>query len=87
MPHRIVDVLEAVDVHHRQGKRRAVAALLIDGDGNPVIQQNPVRQPGQRIVQGDMPDILVSAFLLGNIVGNAEKPMNFVTRTAQCRDG
>ena len=46
----VVDVLEAVEVEKQQGRHVAPAADAGDRLLEPLEQQNPVGQPGQRVV-------------------------------------
>ncbi len=50
----IVDLLEMVQVHEHQRQRLMLAAGKPQGLLQPVLQQQPVRQPGQRIMVGTM---------------------------------
>ena len=53
MPERIVDMLEAVEIEHHH---RDARALLRAGDGvvQPILEQRPVRQSGQHVVESQM---------------------------------
>ena len=48
---RVVDLLEAVDVHHHHRDPAAFAARRQDGLPDPVVEERPVREPGEPVVQ------------------------------------
>jgi hypothetical protein len=56
---RVVDHLEAVDVHEQQGQPLAVAARVVDRHLEAVPEEEPVRQAGQGVVEGQVPDLLL----------------------------
>ena len=49
---RVVDELEAVEIAEQHGEHGAGAALSGDGHGDAVLEERPVGQAGQRIVEG-----------------------------------
>ena len=51
VPERVVDFLEPIEVHHQQCYRRAVTFGSADGLLQAVVQQDAIRQVGQRVVQ------------------------------------
>ena len=69
VPERIVDVLEAVQVEHEQGDRERGASPRgpLDGLLEPVVEQNAIRQPGQRVVEGLVGELILLTPPLGNI--------------------
>ena len=58
-PEQIVDQLEAVEIedHHRQPL--LVAPRPLDRLGQPVVEQQAIGQPGQRVVVGEVADRLL----------------------------
>ena len=48
---RVVDLLEPVDVDHHHGDSLAVPARLSQRDVEPVVEERPVREPGERVVE------------------------------------
>ena len=56
---RVVDELEAVDVEHEHGDRAAVARGERERVVDAVDEQRAVRQPGQRVVQRAVLDLLL----------------------------
>jgi hypothetical protein len=54
MPERIVDGLEPIDVHEQYGGRRAMTLCQGGRAAEPIVQQQPVGQSGQRIVLGQV---------------------------------
>ena len=48
---RVVDLLEAVEVEHQQSDLLARAAIAGEGLGETVLEQRPVGEPGQLVVQ------------------------------------
>ena len=59
VPERVVDELEAVDVEHQHGDRAAVARGQRERVVHAVDEQRAVRQPGERVVQRAVPDLLL----------------------------
>ena len=51
---RIVDVLETIAVQEQDRDAAAVAARQRDGPGEAIVQEQPVRQVGQRVVFGEV---------------------------------
>ena len=71
MAERIVDALEFVDIDIEQRELLAAGGLLqlaLD----LFAEQHPVRQVGQRIVMGEMRDLLVGAPPLGDILDDVD---------------
>ena len=58
MPHRVVDLLEPVEVHDQHRQRIARAQRIGDRHLEPVLEQRPVRQIGQAVVVREMADAL-----------------------------
>ena len=58
MPHRVVDLLEPVEVHDQHRQRVARAQRIGDGHLEPVLKQRPVRQIGQAVVVREVADAL-----------------------------
>jgi hypothetical protein len=50
--HRVVDLLEAVEVDEHEGGERAVAARVGQRSGSVLVQLGAIRQPGERVVRG-----------------------------------
>ena len=48
----VVDVLEAVEIHHHQRHRLLVALAQADRLEQPVVEQAPVRKAGQGVMEG-----------------------------------
>jgi len=51
---RVVDVLEMVEIDVEHGRGRTALPHLFDHGLEPLAEEDPVRQPAQRIVQGEM---------------------------------
>ena len=51
---RVVDVLEAIAIEEQHREPAAVAARQRDRPREPIVQQQPVRQVGQRVVLGEV---------------------------------
>ena len=60
----VVDALEAVDVHEHQRHLGAAPLCLGEGMAEPVLEQGPVGQAGERIMVGHMPDLALGALAL-----------------------
>ncbi|MEZ5121860.1 MAG: hypothetical protein R2736_09830 [Solirubrobacterales bacterium] len=65
MPERVVDALEVVEVHEDDGDRVATAASGRDRVFGAVLEQRPVRQAGQGIVQPLVRELLGGALARG----------------------
>ena len=52
---RVVDLLEPVEVHQQDGVRAAAALRALEGLADAIVEEPPVRQPRQRVVQRLMP--------------------------------
>ena len=64
----VVDVLEAIQVDHTQRERPTIALRHADGLGQAVLQQQPVGQAGQTVVQRLMRQRFFGPLALGNVV-------------------
>ena len=51
VPERVVDLLEGVDVEEQQRDGGARPPRAIQGDGQPVEEERPVGQPGERVME------------------------------------
>ena len=65
---RIVDVLEPVEVEEQQRQLLALAARADDRARQPFREQGPVREVGQGIEAGQVAQLLLGAFLVGDVV-------------------
>ena len=65
--HGVVDDLEVVEVdeQHARDQRRPPGGGELLGD--PVLEQHPVGQPGQRVVEGPVLQLLLELVLLGHV--------------------
>ena len=73
MSHRIVDLLEAVDVEEQHGERRPGPARAVERDGEAVAEQGAVGQRGERIVQGLMGELDLGALALDRVADGAHQ--------------
>ena len=64
---RVVDDLEAVEVEEEHGEPLVVAVRLGHGERQAVAEEEPVRQVGQRIVEGEVLDLLLGPLALGDV--------------------
>src|SRR5664280_987455 len=67
---RVVDEFEVVQVEAEHGQRAQVAALQLDGVLEPVAEQRPVGEAGERVVEG-----LMHQFVLAGGDGGQEPPV------------
>ncbi len=65
--HRVVHDLEVVQVHEQHAGGRAVAPGRGELLRDPVLEQQPVGQPGQRVVEGLVLQLLLELALLGHV--------------------
>jgi hypothetical protein len=68
MPERVVDLLEAIEVHDHHGDPDVLTAGNGEGLPDPVVEERSVRQVGERVVERLM---LVDVGLLAQRVGGA----------------
>ena len=47
----VVDLFEAIEIHQQDGVRRSGALRPLQALRDPVVEERPVREPGERIVQ------------------------------------
>ena len=64
----VVDVLELVEVDHQEPDRGPRPVGLDEGAGQPLVQQGPVREPGQRVVGRLVAERLGGAGPLGDVL-------------------
>jgi hypothetical protein len=67
VPERVVDLLEVVEVHEQQGDRPGRPAVAGEGPLEVVAEQDPVRQPGQRVVQRVVDQLRLEALAVGDL--------------------
>ena len=67
MAERVVDFLEAVEVHHQQGKNPILALRGQDCLVQTVLEQRPVRKLREPIMQGLMLERLLPLFAVGDV--------------------
>ncbi len=63
----VVDLLEAVQVHEQEAQRLGGAAALQNPLFQPVVEQEPVRQAGEGVVQRLAPQLLLGQAALRNL--------------------
>src|SRR4051794_2654837 len=72
MTERIVDVLEAVEVEKEQRGGRAVAACAGQRLVEALLEMQPVRQAGQRILVGETPEFRFGILAVGDVEGDTD---------------
>ena len=86
MAQRIVDVLEVVQIEEQQCQPVALPACLHDGARQAFGQQGAVRQVGQRIVVGEVTQLVLDAAPFGDVAGHQHEQLplggGFAQRTA-----
>ena len=85
MAERVVDLLEAVEVEEKDRGHATFAAGTGQGLAEPVEQQGAVRQPGQRVVQGQPPDPLLGRLALGQVLEHRDLGDDLARRGAHRR--
>ena len=68
----VVDPLEPVEITEQDGHLGTVPLGAGDGGGEPVEQQRPVRQPGQRVVQGRVLEVPLGVHDLRHVPDDGE---------------
>ena len=71
MAERVVDELEAVEVEVEQRDGLALAARAGERELEVLLQQRAVRQPGERVVVGEVGDLLLGRAALGQVDAGA----------------
>ena len=67
VPKRVVDRLEVVEVHEQHRDRRVVAELSLEGVGDAVVEQRPVREGRDGVVEGLVFELFLEALALGHV--------------------
>ena len=73
VPESVVHLLEAVHVHDQQGDRFPLPLRRQDGLAQPIVQQGPVRQTREDIVQGPILERLPLDQLIGDVPQYADE--------------
>jgi hypothetical protein len=76
MTERVVDRLEVVQVHEQDGDREVVARLPLDHVLDAVLEQRPVRQAGDRVVEGLVLELLLERLAFGHVTGVEDDPFH-----------
>ena len=74
---RVVQVLEVVQVEEQRGALAAVAGRELQVALQLVVEAAPVRQPGQRVVVGEVLDLLLGVCTLGDVAHDADESAAF----------
>ena len=64
---RVVDALEVIEVDEHHREQSALALRAGDAAREAVGEQEPVRQPGQRIARGELRDSRLGLLPLGDV--------------------
>src|SRR5271155_1912706 len=76
MTYGVIDALEIVEVDHQQCNAALVAASANQRHVQAVMKKRSSRQAGQRVVVGNVGDVLLDTFSLSDVMGDAQKPQN-----------
>ena len=82
MAHRIVDVLEAIEIEEQHGDLASAAARADHGMAEPLGKQGAVGQAGQGVVVGQVAQLLLGALALGDIGQHADVMRALALRVA-----
>ncbi len=74
MPQGVVDQFKTVKIKKQQGKLLVISVGMGKNLGDPIIEQHPVRQPGQQIMIGLVADARFGAFSHRDIACATERP-------------
>jgi len=86
MAERVVDHLEAVEVHEQQRHQLVAAARgPRHGRGQAVVEQRCAGQPGQRVMVGQIADVLLVALARGDVLNLRYEVAGLVRRGAHQR--
>ena len=64
---RVIDVLEVVEVDHQHGEAVLRAPRQVERVLHAVAEQAPVRKQCQRIVEGELPELVLEGLALGDV--------------------
>ena len=78
VPERIVDFLEAIEVHHQQRQRRFVATGRQNGLAQAVVEQQTIGQPGQRVVDGLVLERRLGLLAFGDVAHADDEAQSFL---------
>ena len=84
---RIVDVLEVVEIDQQQGDRLVASAGLGDSVLQAVVQQDPIGQPGQRVVMRHVVNLLLGSLALGYVVEHPDETIGRALGSRHHRGG
>ncbi len=87
MTERVVDLLEAIEVHDQQRDRRAVTPRGKDGLLHTILQDGAVRQPCQRVVHRQMLERHPRMGPLGHVLQDGDRELRLGFAAAHDRDG
>jgi len=78
MTHRVVDVLEAVQIDEQQRQHGLAAARVVDRIARALVKQEPVGQAGKRIVMRKLLDALARFVLLGDVLDQPDDAVRHI---------
>jgi hypothetical protein len=70
----VVDLLEAVQVQEQHGHRGGLPLGPLEGVVDPVLEQGPVGQGGERVVEGLVDELVLQAAAFGDVAGVEHQP-------------
>src|SRR5215216_770483 len=73
-PQAVVDLLEPVQVDEQHRHRRGLALGPLEGVVDPVLEQGPVGQRGQRVVERLVDQLVLELAALGDVAGVEDQP-------------
>ena len=76
MAQRIVDRLEVVEVHEQDRHRQVVARQALQRVLDAVAEQRAVGEPGDRVVEGLVRELLLEGFALRDVPGVEDDPLH-----------
>ncbi len=86
-PERVVDELEAVEVEVEDGEHPALVALRArDGELEVIHEERAVRQPGERVVEGVVVELLLGDAAVGDVLNLEDEVDALAVRVARERD-
>jgi hypothetical protein len=87
MPHRVIHVLEAVQVHEQHADGARMPARLIERLAQPVIAQDAVGKIGQMVVLRLAQQLRLRLRARGDVLHHHHHEVRFALRVAHQRDG
>ena len=68
---RVVDLLETIEIEEQHADSRTARARALECGLELVAEEAPVRQPGEAVVVGELPDLVLGLLAFGDVLDHA----------------